>query len=396
MIFDDLEKHPGARVLLILASLVIVVAGLRAASAILVPFFLALFLAIVSMPVMFWLRRKRVPAPLAIFLTVFVDVLLFGFLILLASNSVGSLQARLPRYQNEVAKLRDDGIGWMVDHGMPREYLTTDLLDPGALFDFVGGTLQTVASLFGVGFLVAIIMIFVLAEATVFPFKFQAILGHSRQGRMRITNTIQEIQVYLGIKTLVSLATGLTAGLFCWIMGLDFPVLLGLTAFVLNYVPTIGSIIASIPAMVLALILQGPGTMIVIGAGYLVINTVFGSVIEPNLLGRRLGLSTLVVVLSLLFWGWLWGPVGALLSVPLTMVLKIVLENTPDMRWVAVLLDKVPPQARRGAASSPNLREALGLATGLGAAASAPGEETSPSSQETDVGSEPEASQAVG
>ena len=126
-------------------------------------------------------------------------------------------------------------------------------------------------------------------------------------------------------------------------MDLDFPILLGIVGFVLNYVPTIGSVIASIPAILLALIQVGLGHAFLVAGGYLVINTIFGNIIEPNLLGRRLGLSTLVVILSLLFWGWAWGPVGALLAVPLTMVVKIGLENTQDLKWVAVLLDKNPP-----------------------------------------------------
>jgi predicted PurR-regulated permease PerM len=348
MIFEATEEHPGARFLLILACLVVVVAGLRAAAPILVPFALALFLAIVSMPVMFTLRMRRVPAPLAILLTVLLDVLIFGFVVLLAANSVGNLNDRLPRYQSALQVRFQEGVEWLTDRGVPAEALNLpELLDPGSLFGFLGTTLQTVASVFSLGFLVALISVFILAEATIFPFKFQAILGHDRQGRVRITKTIEEVQVYLGIKTLVSLATGVLAGVFCWLMNLDFPILLGLTAFALNYVPTIGSIIAAIPAMILALILHDVSWMLLVGLGYMGINTLFGNIIEPNLMGRRLGLSTLVVVLSLLFWGWLWGPAGALLSVPLTMVLKIVLENTPDLRWAAVLLDKVPPQARR-------------------------------------------------
>ena len=154
---------------------------------------------------------------------------------------------------------------------------------------------------------------------------------------------VTEVQEYLGIKTFISLATGILLGAWCWVMGLDFPVLLGLMAFVLNYVPTVGSIIASAPAILLALIQVGFGHAVLVGAGFFAVNGVFGNLIEPNLLGRRLGLSTLVVILSLIFWGWVWGPVGALLAVPLTMIVKIMLENTSDLRWVAVLLDKAPP-----------------------------------------------------
>ncbi|MBW3533888.1 MAG: AI-2E family transporter [Gemmatimonadetes bacterium] len=350
MIFERMDENPGARFLLVLACLVVVVAGLRAAAPILVPFSLALFLAIVSMPVMFGLRIRRVPAPLAILLTVLMDALIFGLVILMAANSVGNLNEKLPRYRAAILDRYTQWIGWLDERSIPAsEFISPDIVDPGRIFDFVGGTISTVASLFSLAFLVGLVMVFILAEATVFPFKFQAILGGNRSGRLRITKTIGEVQAYLGIKTLVSLATGLLAGVFCWMMGLDFPVLLGLTAFVLNFVPTIGSIIAAAPAMVLALILQGPSWMFLTGLGYLAINTLFGNILEPNLMGRRLGLSTLVVVLSLLFWGWLWGPVGALLSVPLTMVVKIILENTPDLRWLAVLLDNMPPQAYEAA-----------------------------------------------
>src|SRR6185436_18370086 len=122
-----------------------------------------------------------------------------------------------------------------------------------------------------------------------------------------------------------------------------------LLAFILSFVPTVGAIVAAIPGIALALILHGEVSAVVVTLGYLVIDLGFGNLLEPNIMGRRMGLSTLVVVLSLLFWGWVWGPVGALLSVPLTMVLKIALENVPDLRWIAVLLDQVPPQAREAA-----------------------------------------------
>ncbi|MYG80244.1 MAG: AI-2E family transporter, partial [Gemmatimonadetes bacterium] len=158
---------------------------------------------------------------------------------------------------------------------------------------------------------------------------------------------------YLVIKTLISIATGVLLGLWAWFMGLDLPILLGLFAFLLNYIPTIGSIIASVPALILAGIDIDPVTLefagmdfqhaAIVGLGYLTVNVFFGNWLEPTLLGRHLGLSTLIVVVSLFFWGWLWGPLGALLSVPLTMVVKIMLENTPDLRWMAVLLGKTPP-----------------------------------------------------
>jgi predicted PurR-regulated permease PerM len=219
-------------------------------------------------------------------------------------------------------------------------------LDPARIVAAARGTFQVVAQVLSGAFLVGVIMIFVLAEATVFPYKFQAIFGGNRQGRLRITHIVQEVQVYLGLKFIISLATGVCVTVLCQLAALDFPIVLGLIAFVLNFVPTIGSIIASVPGILLALILHGEVTALGVAFGYLGINTVIGNIMDSHIMGHRMGLSTLVVVLSLLFWGWVWGPVGALLSVPLTMVLKIALQNVPDLRWIAVLLDKVPPQAR--------------------------------------------------
>lgn len=353
MIFERMEEHPGARFLLMAACLVVIVGGLRVAAPILLPFSLALFLAVLSLPVMFWLQLRRVPAPIAIFLTVMLVIGVFGLAILLTSQSFTEFQVRLPVY---VQRLREVVAAWVASleaRGVPAgDYVTTDRLNPQAVLDFIGTIIQRAAVLVANTFLVFLIMAFILGEATVFPFKFRAIVGPITGDRRRITKIITEVQEYLGIKTLVSLATGLCIGLWAYVMNLDFPVLLGFIGFLLNYVPTIGSVIAAIPAVLLSLVQVGSvGHMLAVGGGYAVINLVFGNLIEPHLMGRRLGLSTLVVILSLLFWGWVWGPVGALLAVPLTMVVKIMLENTYDLRWIAILLDKVPPQARAAAAA---------------------------------------------
>jgi AI-2 transport protein TqsA len=347
---------PGARFLFIAASAVVVVAGLRAAAPILLPFFLALFLAILSLPIMYWLQRRRVPTPLAILLAVLVDLAIFGVIILLAMQSVADFQERLPQYARRFQNLYSSWIESVQDMGIPAgELLSAEIISVSAILDLAGGTLTRIASILSNAFIVGLIMVFMLAEASIFPEKFRAVLGRNGGDLSRFAKITGEVQEYLFIKTLVSLATGLTIGFWAWIMGLDFPVLLGLIGFVLNYVPTIGSILAAIPAILLALVQTGSiGLMAFVALGYVGINLVFGNLIEPQLLGRRLGLSTLVVILSLIFWAWVWGPVGALLAVPLTMVLKIGLENTQDLKWIALLLDKEPatePPNRSGPAS---------------------------------------------
>lgn len=349
---------PGARYLLMGASFVIVVAGLREGQAILLPFALALFLAVMSMPVMFWLQLRRVPAPLAIVLTMLLMGALFGALIMLGTQAVGDLQVQIPRYRNQSVELFNDWVvGLSAWSGIElTENRLLDLIDPGWLATQFATTAARVVGFLGNMALVLLIMAFVLGEAMVFPFKFRAIIGPLEgerrrtttvmtDDRQRVTKIVREVQAYLGIKTLVSLATGLSIGVLAWLLDLEFPVLLGLIGFVMNYIPTVGSLLAALPALFLSLVqFTSVGHLLQVCVGYGAINMVFGNLIEPNLMGKRLGLSTLVVILSLLFWAWVWGPVGALLAVPLTMIVKIMLENIEDLRWMAVLLDKSPPQ----------------------------------------------------
>ena len=208
--------------------------------------------------------------------------------------------------------------------------------------DLVGGTLRAVAAVAQNTFLVILTMVFILAEAAGFSRKLRAAFGPRSDHLERFGVMARQIQRYLAIKTLISLATGILVGLWVSVLGLGFPLLWGLVAFIFNYIPNLGSILAAIPPVLLALVQFGPGRAAVVALGYLVINISLANFLEPYLMGRRLGLSTLVVVLSLIFWGWVWGPVGMLLSVPLTVIVKIALENTEDFRWVAVLLDANP------------------------------------------------------
>ena len=346
MIFNELEKKPGARFLFILACLVVIVYGLQFAAPILLPSALALFLAVLSLPVMAWLVNHRIPSGFATLITVLVNVAVIGLLILLASPSVAELQDNLDQYAFDLQERWGQLMAWMENStGVDlSDYLTVGIIDPGAVVDIARGTIGRIAQFLSTTFLVFLIMAFMLSEATVFPKKFRYISGAPAGDEDRFTKIATEIQSYLGIKTVVSLATGLVLGIWAYALDLDFPVLLGMIAFLLNYIPTVGSIIAAIPAILLSVITFGAlFHVILVAGGYIAVNIIVGNIIEPRWMGRSLGLSTLVVILSLLFWGWAWGPLGALLSVPLTVGVKILLENTEDLGWMAILLDKGPP-----------------------------------------------------
>ncbi len=353
MFFDQQDQTPGLRFLFTLAVGVILIQGLRFAEPVVLPVALAGFLAVICLPIVLWLRSRGLPVVVAVPLTVLAVAGVFGLLILLGAQQVAGLQARLVE-QGEAL------VTWLVGIAKSFRLLEDEelgatvlgLLDVSRLATMATAATTWALSLVSSTFLVFLILAFALSEAVVFPRKLGVIAGDAVASNERLTAIVDEVQGYLVIKTLVSLATGMLLGLWTWAMGLEHWLLLGLIALVLNYIPTIGSVIASVPALALALIdVDAAGEFVrfdvqqtvIVGLGYLTVNIVFGNWLEPTLMGRRLGLSTLVVVLSLVFWGWLWGPVGAVLSVPLTMVVKIMLENTRDLQWVAVLLDKAPP-----------------------------------------------------
>jgi predicted PurR-regulated permease PerM len=181
-------------------------------------------------------------------------------------------------------------------------------------------------------------MVFILLEASTVQTKVMAAFGRSAETFEDARIFLNNLGRYLGIKTLISMATGLTAWIVTSTIGLDFALLWGMLAFLLNYVPTIGSIIAAVPAVLLALVQLGAGEATATAIGYVAINVVFGVILEPRWMGYGVGISPLVVFTGLIFWGWVFGPVGMLLSVPLTMTLKLALESDNRTRWIAILL----------------------------------------------------------
>ena len=335
----------GTRFLLGAACLVVVIAGLRAAATVVLPFLVAVFLAVVSVPLIRWLERHKVPRPLAVLGTVLSAVGVIVLLGLVVGQTVSEFTAAAPGYQDRLQALTDSIVVLLDDVGVPAEGIRVLDLLPPELFDIVGGVLGTIASFASNTFLVLLTAVFIMMEAAGFGAKLRAAFGQDANFG-QFEQMTQQVQKYLVIKTAISAWTGLVVGLWVAALGLDFALLWGLVAFILNFIPNLGSIIAAIPAVLLALVQFGPARAGVIALGYVAINLIFGNFVEPLLMGRRLGLSTLVVFVSLVFWGWVWGPIGMLFSVPLTMVVKIALENTKDFRWVAVMLDANPAASR--------------------------------------------------
>jgi len=343
---------PASRFLLSSACLIIIIAGLQAAAPILVPFLLSAFLAILCAPPLLWLESRRVPTALGVTL-VLLGVLVIGLLITaFVGSSLVEFRENLPFYQQRLAEASTGLVAWLSSHGIDMSTeIMANAFDPGAAMSLVGSLLSGLGGMLTNAFLIFLTVVFILFEAVSLPEKLRHAFGGDGS-HVHLQRFIDSVKRYLAIKTTVSLGTGIVVAIWLAILDIDFPLLWGLLAFLLNFVPNIGSIIAAVPAVLLGFIQFGPGSALMAATGYVVVNIIVGNVIEPRFMGKGLGLSTLVVFLSLVFWGWVLGPIGMLLSVPLTMIVKIGLEAREDTRWIAVLLDSAPGKAHQPAAES--------------------------------------------
>ena len=329
----------GIRVLLVLASLVIIIAGLKAASAIVVPMLVALFLAMLATPPMLWLREKRCPTGVALGL---ILIFLIGIMAIVGSligASINELSGSLPAYEQKLKLSLEVIMTYLRDLGIDLPATgVAEWVDPQATAQFFGRLLAGFGGILSDSLLIIFLVFFLLLETTVIPGKLRIILPNPETTLTNFSGFMEALKSYLIIKTGASLLTGIVISIWLTILGVEFAILWGAIAFFLNFVPYVGSIIAAIPVVVLGLLdgdLKGAS---LIALGYLTVNLIIGNLLEPRVMGRGLGLSTLVVFLSLVFWGWVFGPVGMFLSVPLTMLVKIALEYDPRTRWLAVLL----------------------------------------------------------
>jgi predicted PurR-regulated permease PerM len=209
----------------------------------------------------------------------------------------------------------------------------------GALLTDVAERAASVASDAAV---VLFVVFFVLWELSVIGEKFRSHCRNASEQLARIDRVVRETQKYLLVKVLTSTIAALGVFLVLHALRVELALFLALLLFVLHFIPNLGAAIAMFPAMLVAFADQGVATAVAVGGAYLVINTVVGNLLEPKLLGQTLGLSPLVVLLGMLFWGFMWGALGALLAVPLLMLAKSILQTIPDLRWMVHWLEAVP------------------------------------------------------
>lgn len=321
------------------AAFVILMAGLIFAKSVVNPVLMALFVSIIFAQPILWLEKKKVPHGMAIVIMILaLIVIYFGFIELIGS-SLSLFLEDAPKYEQSFREMSESARQFLAKKGMGGAIVGgSSITDPAKMLQYTAKIAGQLKELLSSEVTFLFLTIFLLAELEAVYLKIK-VLEKSVPTLNTYLGTIgHNMRHYLSIKTLTSLATGILVGGSLAIIGVDYPILWGLIAFLLNFIPTIGSIVAAIPAVLFSILQLGfPATWWTI-AIYVFSNVVIGSILEPRIMGKGMGLSTFVVFLSLIFWGLMFGIVGMFLSVPITMTIKIILESFPKTKWLAVML----------------------------------------------------------
>ena len=336
---------PLRDILINLAAFVIIVAGIKAASSVVILILFSIFIVVLAAPFFLRMQEKGVPSFIALLILVVGLVVVGTVGVHVLRISLEDIVRNLPRYQENLQKQVGVILIWLESKGVetPDQMIRNALAEKTPVRMLAEG-ITTATQLLGRIFIVLLVAIFILLEAAILPKKLRSIPGLSDDTYERTKLVIENVRKYIGMKTVMSALTGVLVGGFLFLMGVDNPVLLGILAFLLNFIPNLGSIMAGVPGVLLAFIEFGLGRATVVGVGYVVINIFVSNFIEPRYMGRGLGLSPMVIVITLIFWAWVLGPLGMLLSVPLTMALKIAMESLPETRGIALLMSSHPEQ----------------------------------------------------
>lgn len=342
---DNARDGSLYRLMVGIAAAVIVIWGMQMAASFLSTVLLAIVLTISVTPLMIWLQRKGLPGWLAMLLTMGMVTVAFVMVVVLLGVSIAQLIDTLPEYQDEIEVVYANGEVLLARFGMDAtDLLEIDLISPEAIVGAATRFLVSLTATLGSSVMLLLIMAFMLVEATGFPLKLRSGLSRDSLLLRNASDFGADIRQYMFIATWTGLLAATLDVVLLLILGVPFAVMWGLTSFFLSFVPNIGFVLALIPPALLALLEYGWPTALLVVVGYVLINGAVDSVLKPRVMGGGLNLSPLVVTLSLIFWAWVLGALGAILAVPLTMMVKkLVLESNEGTRWVADLIGSGPP-----------------------------------------------------
>lgn len=335
------ESQPRSiqRLLLAGACLIVIIAGIKAAADLLSPILVALFFTIICAPLYAWMRKRKFPGWLALLLLVGGMLVILLALVGFLGVSVSQVSGRLPIYQETINRQLaaiDEELGPL---GIKIGDLSLQRIGVDRVVQFTLAFLSSLAdAATGIGVML-FIFAFMLGESLAFGTRLRQVLGPASSVPQRLIELEQSLGKYITIRVWLGLLAAVLNTILLLILGVDFSLLWGVISFLFSFVPNVGFLISIIPPILVAVAEQGPTTAILVVVGYVLINTVVDNVIGPRFLGEGLNLSSTVTFLSVLFWAWVLGGIGAILALPLTIFLqKLVLEFFPETRWLAQLI----------------------------------------------------------
>ena len=347
----------GILILLGSAATVITLGGLRSVSDIVAPAFLALVLTIAAHPLRGWLTRLGLPGWMAtLVMIVTVYAVLLGLVLSLVVSLAG-LATLLPQYQDDMSRLIRNAADWLTSMGVNEQQIRTiaDAFDFGQLVEFVSGLLSGLLGVLSDLLFVVTLLLFLAFDAAGFTRSLRLVEADRGSLVQALSSFASGTRKYLVVSTVFGLIVAfLDAGLL-YLLGIPMPLLWGMLAFITNYIPNVGFVIGLVPPAILGLLENGISGLIAVILGYCLLNAVIQSVIQPKVVGNAVGLSASVTFLSLVLWAWVFGALGALLAIPLSLLVKALLVDAdPDTRWLRPLLSGPDEKPTRRSARSLN------------------------------------------
>lgn len=337
---QDYQKYldyvGGVRFWIIIMGVIIALSAIKESRSIVNMILLAMLLTSISLAPLDWLKKKGVNSTIATIIIILLVIVLVGLTGMVIGSSANNFINKLPFYVEKFDEVWAGVTEWLAKFGLI-EKGTNPLqeINPGKVLPIAGTFFAGFGNVMAESLIVFILFIFMIFEAETFG-KKMAHISPDSSGNVQMTAS--RLRRYFGIKTLTSLATGISITIALLILGVDFPVLWGFLAFLLNFIPSIGSFIAAIPAVILAFVQLGPLGALITIIVYFVINTVIGSIVEPQLMGKNLGISPLIVFVAMIFFGYILGPIGMLIATPLAIVIKILLDSRDVTKSLGVML----------------------------------------------------------
>ena len=330
---------PMYKAVIMLAGVAILLLAMREASEILAPIILAFVLAICTTPFLYWFMEKGLSGGLALIITILIDLVIVVLIVWLVSMSLSNFSETISSYQGRIDEMEQQ-VGGVVDNlGIEQEDLTSeDSSLTMSLLGYAAGFAGGIVS--GLSNWVTILMvgIFFLVEATVMPKKIESLTDESDPGLKWILNLNKGMRQYMVINAGVGALAGVLNTILLYALGIEFAILWGLLSFFMSFIPSIGFLISVIPPAIMALLQFGPQQMLIVIAAFILINFLVDNVIKPRFIEEGVNISVAVTFISLIIWAWVLGPIGAILAVPMSMVVQAIFDSREDTRWVAYLM----------------------------------------------------------